>query len=68
LPQLLPLLNSCALGSIEQARINCLLDPQTNGGFLIAAPEAVASEILATTDAIKIGEVCEKHDKAITLI
>ncbi|MFQ3231533.1 selenide, water dikinase SelD [Reinekea sp.] len=57
LPHLLPLLSQCDIGNKELAQVKCLLDPQTNGGLLISVSPDVVQEIMAKTDAIKIGEV-----------
>lgn len=56
-PQLMPMLNQCDTGNVDVAVIKCLLDPQTNGGLLVSVSAEVGREIIANTDAVKIGEV-----------
>jgi selenide,water dikinase len=69
LPHLMPLLNQCDIGNKDMAQVKCLLDPQTNGGLLISVSPDVAREILATTDAVKIGEVrLNSHSNKISLL
>jgi selenide,water dikinase len=58
MPQLLWMLNQCDHKNIDVALLKCLLDPQTNGGLLVSVAAGVGREIIATTNAIKIGEVC----------
>ncbi|MBU2864572.1 selenide, water dikinase SelD [Reinekea forsetii] len=57
MPKLLPLLNECSLNNTQQALVNCLIDPQTNGGLLVSTDPSTAKEIIAKTDAVKIGQI-----------
>jgi selenide,water dikinase len=46
-----------------------LLDPQKNGGILVSVTADVGLEIMANTDAVKIGEVCKaESDSKIILL
>jgi len=57
IPQLMPMLNQCDVGNVDLAILKCLLDPQTNGGLLVSVAAKLGREIVANTDAVKIGEV-----------
>jgi selenide,water dikinase len=59
MPQLLWMLNQCDSENIDIALLKCMLDPQTNGGLLVSVAADVGREIIAKTDAVKIGEVCK---------
>jgi len=61
LPQLLPLKNKCDISAIDEPLLNCLFDPQTNGGLLVSVPEEVGQELMALNNAWKIGEVCTRN-------
>nr|WP_196158663.1 selenide, water dikinase SelD [Reinekea sp. G2M2-21] len=67
LPQLTPLLLRCKVECENTALVNCLLDPQTQGGLLISVPPATAEALLAQGDVWKIGEVTEANSKPITV-
>ncbi len=61
-PQLQPLLHQCELtSSIESARVDLLLDPQTSGGLLISMPLDAAHQFIERFDdhAVVIGKVGE---------
>ncbi|MFT7492204.1 MAG: selenide,water dikinase, partial [Pseudohongiellaceae bacterium] len=40
-----------------KAYLNCLLDPQTNGGLLVSVAADVGRQLVATGHGVKIGEV-----------
>ena len=42
--------------------VKCLLDPQTNGGLIVSVAADIGREIIAKTDAVKIGEVNRAAD------
>jgi selenide,water dikinase len=69
MPQLIWMLDQCDTDNIDIAMTKCLLDPQTNGGLLVSVTADVGREIMANTDAIKIGEVfrAESDSKIILL-
>ena len=62
MPQLLWMLNQCDHKNIDTGLLNCLLDPQTNGGLLVSVTAELGRELIATTDAVKIGEVSRTDD------
>lgn len=69
MPQLMPMLNQCDTHNVEPAVVNCLLDPQTNGGLIVSVSADVGREIITTTDGVKIGEVFRaQSDKKILLV
>jgi selenide,water dikinase len=57
MPQLLWMLDQCDHKNIEKAYLNCLLDPQTNGGLLVSVAADVGRQLVATGHGAKIGEV-----------
>jgi len=67
-PQLEPLKNRCDIQSTNQALVNCLLDPQTQGGLVISVTPEIGRRLLAAGDVWKIGEVTERRQRAITVI
>ena len=56
-PQLQPLLLDCRVGSVSAALLACLLDPQTNGGLLIAVPAPTGALLVEWAGVHKIGTV-----------
>lgn len=68
LPQLEPLRHKCEVQLRNEALLNCLLDPQTQGGLLIALPEEEAKSLLDEGQAWKIGEVIPAETYAVRII
>lgn len=64
MPQLMPMLNQCDTNNVDLAMIKCLLDPQTNGGLIVSVAAEVACEIMAETNAVKIGEIYKAESDA----
>lgn len=61
-PQLQPYTSECRIGdSVDQARLDLLLDPQTSGGLLIALPDDAASLLCERLpSAVRIGTVVNR--------
>jgi selenide,water dikinase len=69
MPQLMPMLNQCDTDNVDHAVVKCLLDPQTNGGLIVSVSADVGCELMAKTDAVKIGEIYRaKNDKKILFL
>ena len=67
-PQLEPLKNRCDIQTTNNALVNCLLDPQTQGGLLISVPAQTGAALLAQGGVWKIGEVTQQKLTAVTII
>ncbi|MFT6389278.1 MAG: selenide,water dikinase [Cellvibrionaceae bacterium] len=63
-PQLMPMLNQCDIGNTDLATVKCLLDPQTNGGLLVSVSPELGREIIARTNAVKVGEAYRAEEDA----
>lgn len=57
LPQLRPLKSRCAVRNVPDALLNCLFDPQTNGGLLIALDPSDAKTLIDNGLGSKIGDI-----------
>ncbi|MEM7259920.1 MAG: AIR synthase-related protein, partial [Pseudomonadota bacterium] len=63
-PHLQPLLHRCEIvDSIDQGRLDLLLDPQTSGGLLIALPAAQVQQFMdgVTGEAAIIGKIVSSN-------
>jgi len=56
-PQLQPLLHECLVGPVADPLLACLLDPQTNGGLLVAVPAATGALLVQWDGVYKVGVV-----------
>jgi selenide,water dikinase len=68
LPQLEPLRHKCQIDLKNEALLNCLLDPQTQGGLLIALPPSEAESLLEGGTAWKIGEVVPAEPYSVRVV
>jgi selenide,water dikinase len=67
MPQLMPLKRHCDVQHSDTALINCLFDPQTQGGLLIAVPEVIGMQIRQDGLAKKIGQVTAWQFQSVVL-
>ncbi|MEJ2044144.1 MAG: selenide, water dikinase SelD [Reinekea sp.] len=65
LPQLQPLLQRCDIRHRNQALIDCLLDPQTQGGLLVSVPAEVGQTLQQHQLALTIGKVFRQQQPVI---
>lgn len=68
LPQLEPLLQQCDYPPALEARVRCLLDPQTQGGLMISVPAETGQRLEAGNAAVRIGTVQSEQQNPIRLI
>jgi selenide,water dikinase len=67
LPQLLPLKNRCRIQLENEPLVNCLFDPQTQGGLLISVSPAIGKTIIENQWATKIGLVTAQQNESIII-
>lgn len=68
LPQLEPLLSHCRVDGPVTSNIRCLLDPQTQGGLLVAVPPADGARLQEAGLAVCIGRVTARQAAAVCLV
>ncbi|EAR09909.1 selenide, water dikinase SelD [Reinekea blandensis] len=67
LPQLEPLLRDCQIERPTDARLRCLLDPQTQGGLLVSVSPEHGQSLLDAGLATRIGQVRERQVAPVLL-
>lgn len=68
LPQLKPLLADCIVEHRDMARLRCLLDPQTQGGLLVAVPPETGTTLQQEQVAVKIGNVQPRAQQGVIIV